>query len=106
MTAVDLAAIVVIGLAVYLPKAVPLLALSDRMPTGVRRWLDFVAPAVLAALVAPTILVSDRMLMTPRLEHLAFVVTFLVALWTRRVLPSVACGIVVLVAVLAFGPNG
>jgi branched-subunit amino acid transport protein len=99
----DLFAIVLIALAVYLPKAVPLVLLSDRLPAGVRRWLDYVAPAVLAALVAPSIVISDRSVGTPRLEQLAFVAAFVVALRTRRMLPSVASGLAALVAVVLIG---
>jgi len=58
-----------------------------------------VAPAVLAALVAPAILVPERTLSAPRGELLAFVTTFVVAVTTRRMLPSVASGLVVVVAV-------
>jgi branched-subunit amino acid transport protein len=100
MTALDFASIVLMALAVYLPKVVPLLVLSNRMAPGVRRWLDYVAPAVLAALVAPSILAPDQSLGAFRLEQLAFLATFAVALATRRMLPSVASGLAVLVAIV------
>ena len=83
-----------------LPKALPLLLVSDHMHPLVRRWLDYVAPAVLAALVAPSIFTPDRVLAPPRFEQLAFVATFIAAVLTRRMLPSVASGLVVLVAVV------
>ena len=100
MSLTDLLTILVIALAVLLPKALPLVLVSDRIHPLVRRWLDFVAPAVLAALVAPSIFAPDRVLAPPRLEMLAFVATFVAALITRRMLPSVASGLVVLVAVV------
>jgi branched-subunit amino acid transport protein len=100
MTLSDLLTILVIALAVLLPKALPLLLVSDRMHPLVRRWLDYVAPAVLAALVAPSIFTPDRVLAPPRLEQLVFVATFIAAVITRRMLPSVASGLVVLVAVV------
>jgi branched-subunit amino acid transport protein len=105
----DLAAVLIIALAVYLPKALPMVLVSDRITPGVRRWLDHVAPAVLAALVAPSIVLPNGRFGAPRLEQLAFVVTFLVALRTRRMLPSVASGFAVLLAVVLLSrssPNG
>ena len=100
MSVLDLLAILVISAAVYLPKGLPLVLVGDRLSPGVRRWLEYVAPAVLAALVAPTILVSDRALTPPRWELLAFVATFVVALLTRRMLPSLGAGAVVLIAIV------
>jgi branched-subunit amino acid transport protein len=98
MTAYDLLTILVTAAAVYLPKAVPLFALGERMPSSVRRWLDYIAPAVLAALVAPQIVLADHTLATPRPAHAALLATFAVALITRRMLPPVAIGIGVLIA--------
>ena len=100
MSPLDLLAILVTAAAVYLPKALPLVLVGDRLPSGVRRWLDYVAPAVLAALVAPTILVTNRALAPVRWEVLAFVATFGVALRTRRMLPSLAAGVAVLIAIV------
>jgi branched-subunit amino acid transport protein len=105
MTLTDLPAIVLVALAVYLPKAVPLFLISERIPLSVRRWLDFVAPAVLAALVAPSILAPQRSFGALRVEQLAFVATFVVAMWTRRMLPSVASGAVVLLATVLLSPG-
>jgi branched-subunit amino acid transport protein len=100
----DVLTIVVIALAVYLPKGLPMLLVSDRLLKAIGRWLEFVAPAVLAALVAPSIFISDGALATPRLVHLAFVGTFVVAILTRRMLPAVAAGVAVLVALVVLGP--
>ena len=100
MSLSDLGAILVTSLAVYTPKALPLVLVGDRLPSGVRRWLEFVAPAVLAALVAPSIFTADGNVTPPRWELLAFVATFVVAVITRRMLPPVAAGLAVLVAVV------
>ena len=99
VSALDLLAVLVTAAAVYLPKAVPLVLVGDRLSRGVRRWLEYVAPAVLAALVAPSVLVADRTIMPLRWELLAFVATFVVALLTRRMLPSLVAGVVVLIAI-------
>jgi branched-subunit amino acid transport protein len=98
VTPADFFAILVTAAAVFTPKALPLLVVGDRLPPPVRRWLEFVAPAVLAALVAPAIFVPERALTAPRWELLAFLTTFVVAVLTRRMLPSVASGLVVAVA--------
>jgi branched-subunit amino acid transport protein len=86
---------VVLGMAVavYLPKAVPLVAISERHTTRLRPWLQYVAPAVLGALVAPNIAGSLSW------TQAAYAVSFGVALLTRRMLPSIAAGLAVLVLV-------
>lgn len=89
-------------LAVYLPKAVPLLLLQGRIPPGVQRWLKYVAPAVLAAMVAPTILAPEGHL-TVGLSQLPFLVTFLIALFARRMFVAVAGGLVTLLALVLLG---
>jgi len=96
----DALAIPIMALAVYLPKALPLVLVSDRLPPAIRRWLDYVAPAVLGALVAPSIAVQNQALLPLRLELLAFAATFVVAISTRRMLPSVAAGMAVILALL------
>src|SRR5262245_41161902 len=105
MSVSDLIAIVLMALAVFLPKAVPLLLVTDHLTPGVRRWLDYVAPAVLAALVAPSIVSPGGTFGPPRLEQLAFVATFGVAVLTRRMLPSIVAGVAVLVAAVLVGPS-
>ncbi|HEY3057518.1 MAG TPA: AzlD domain-containing protein [Chloroflexota bacterium] len=100
MTLGDFAAIVITSLAVFTPKVLPLVLVGDRLAPPVRRWLEFVAPAVLAALVAPSIFTADRAIAPPRWELLAFGVTFVVAVITRRMLPPVAAGLAVLLAVV------
>jgi len=49
------------GLATYLPRALPLLALSGRkLPTWLVEWLELVPVALLAALVVPALLASPE----------------------------------------------
>ena len=98
MTLADVAAILITSAAVFAPKALPIVLVGDHLPRPVRRWLEFVAPAVLAALVAPSIFTADRTLAPLRWEVLAFGATFIVAVVTRRMLPPVATGLAVLVA--------
>jgi len=97
----DLLVIVGMALGVYVPKVLPLVLLSGRLPPGVRRWLGYVAPAVLAALVAPVVLAPRHQLQLPGWEALGYVAAALVALATRRMFPAIAAGLgVVLIAVL------
>ncbi len=106
MTIADLLTILVVALAVYVPKALPLLLIGDRTLQPIRRWLELIAPAVLAALVAPSILISDHALTQPRPLHLVFAATFIAAIVSRRMLPSLAVGgIALLLVVLATGEN-
>ncbi len=105
MTPSEAAVVLAMTLAVYAPKAVPLLVLSepDRLGPGVRRWLGYVAPAILAALVTPAIFAPGRRLEAPGWDLAAYLVAGLAAVATRRMLPSVLAGlaVVVLVRVLA-----
>jgi branched-subunit amino acid transport protein len=91
----DLLAIGAMALGVYLPKLLPVLLLGGRFSTPVRRWLGYVAPAVLGALVAPAILVSNGQFMVPGSDALGYITAFLVAVATRRMLPAVAAGLAV-----------
>lgn len=97
----DLGGIAIMALAVYLPKVLPLLLVSDHLPTAVQRWLVYVAPAVLAALIAPAILLPGREIAVFRTEWLAFGATLLVAILTRRMLPSVAAGLLAMGGIVA-----
>lgn len=103
MSLTELGPVAIMALAVYLPKALPLLLVSDRLPAVVQRWLAYVAPAVLAALIAPAILAPGREILAFRTEWLAFGATFVVAILTRRILPSVAAGLVLIGGIAAAG---
>lgn len=85
-------------LAVFLPKALPLLIPGDRITAGVRRWLTYVAPAVLSAMVAPTILAPNGYLARPGWFQLPFLVTLMIAVATRKMFVSLAAGLAVVVA--------
>jgi branched-subunit amino acid transport protein len=92
VTAVELLVIVGMALAVYAPKALPLVLISERLTARLRRWLQYVAPAVLGALVAPSIIAPSGRLAAPGWDQAAYVVAFVVALWTRRMIPALAAG--------------
>jgi branched-subunit amino acid transport protein len=93
VTITELAIVLGMAVAVFLPKAVPLVAISEHHTTRLRPWLQYVAPAVLGALVAPNIATN------PNSTQAAYLVAFVVAIRTRRMLPSIAAGLAVLVLV-------
>ena len=97
MSVAELLIVVGMALAVYLPKAAPRVVISERLTSRLRGWLEYVAPAVLGALVAPSILAPDGELAPPTWEQLAFGVAFVVALVTRKMVPSLAAGLLALV---------
>jgi branched-subunit amino acid transport protein len=102
VTASELLVIVGMAVAVYLPKALPLVLISDRLTSRLRSWLQYVAPAVLGALVAPSIVSPAGRPAIPGWDQAAYVVAFVVAVRTRRMIPSLAAGMaaVVLTALL------
>lgn len=102
MTASELLIVVGMAIAVYLPKALPLVLISESLIARLQRWLLYVAPAVLGALVAPSIVAPAGRPAGLGWDQVAYVVAFVVALWTRRMLPSLAAGMaaVVLAAVI------
>jgi branched-subunit amino acid transport protein len=89
--------VLVVALAVYLPKAVPVLVVPERLPTLVRRWLSYVAPALLSALVAPTVLAPGDRLAPPVGLVAACAVALAVVLATHRLLWALAAGVLVVV---------
>ena len=46
----ELLIVVGMAVAVYVPKALPLVLISERLTARLRPWLQYVAPAVLGAL--------------------------------------------------------
>ncbi|MDF1555858.1 MAG: AzlD domain-containing protein [Deferrisomatales bacterium] len=83
------------GAVTYVPRCVPLVALARRrIPDGVVEWLGLIAPAILAALVAPGLLVDpgSRSLDLTRLELWVAVPTLLCAWRTRSLGATVAVG--------------
>jgi len=63
----ELLLIVGMAIAVYLPKGLPLVLISESLVARLHRWLQYVAPAVLGALVAPSIIAPRR---SPRRSRL------------------------------------
>jgi branched-subunit amino acid transport protein len=95
--------IVGMAIAVFVPKALPLVVVSERLTARLRSWLQYVAPAVLGALIAPSIFAPAGRPAAPGWDQAGYVVAFLVALWTRKMVPSLVAGMaaVILAAVLA-----
>jgi branched-subunit amino acid transport protein len=103
MTAADVLLVLAMAGAVYVPKALPLVVASEDLTLRLRPWLQYVAPAVLGALVAPSILGPSP---PPALawSHAAFAVAFVVALLTRKMIPALATGLAALVLVTLVHP--
>ena len=97
MTASELLIVVGMAVAVYLPKALPLVLISESLIARLQRWLQYVAPAVLGALVAPSIVAPAGRPAGLGWDQAAYVVAFVVAIWTRRMLPSLAAGMAAVV---------
>jgi branched chain amino acid efflux pump len=93
-------AIVVIGIGTYLERLSFIGFIGDRsLPDWTLLPLRYVAPAVFAALVAPTVLLQDgRLSVLPgsNAEPLATLVALAVAWRTRNVLATVAAGMAAL----------
>ncbi|MDI7246462.1 MAG: AzlD domain-containing protein [Bacillota bacterium] len=90
----------------YFSRAAPLLALSRvQMPLWLRRWLSHVPVAVLAALAASSVLVSDGKLALHggNVYLIAAVPTLVVAARTKSLLLSVVVGMCCVTALRAFG---
>lgn len=90
----------IIGMAVvtYLPRVIPLLALTGRrLPDVVISWLGYVPPAVLAAMLLPSLLVVDGRvaLDAGNLLLWAALPTFAAAILTRNLFVPVLVGMAV-----------
>jgi branched-subunit amino acid transport protein len=92
VTLSDAALLLGMAAAVYLPKAVPLVVVSEALTARLGAWLRYVAPAILGALVAPSMLTWSGRLVGLDWHLLGFGVAVLVALATRRVVVALACG--------------
>ncbi|NLL36434.1 MAG: AzlD domain-containing protein [Fretibacterium sp.] len=96
------------ALVTALPRILPVLFLAERaMPPRLERWLKLIAPAILAALLTPELLL-DRSGEAPRLflslqNHplLAALPTFFIAWRTRSLFATVATGIILTAALRA-----
>lgn len=74
------------GIVTYLPRVLPLVLLAERdLPQGFRDWLSLIPVAILAALLAPGLLIdsSAQALSFGKPELLAAIPTLLLALRTR-----------------------
>jgi branched-subunit amino acid transport protein len=83
------------GLATYLPRALPLLYLAHRkMPQGLIDWLALIPVAILSALLAPSLFTESaaRSLAFGKLELLVAVPTLIFALKTRSLGGTVLVG--------------
>jgi branched-subunit amino acid transport protein len=92
----------IIGMAVvtYLPRVIPLLALAGRkLPDVVIAWLGYVPPAVLAAMLLPTLVISDGQLAIDagNLFLWAALPTFAAAILTRNLFVPVLVGMAVVI---------
>ena len=87
--------IVAVGVGTYLMRAVPLaLGSRARLAPGAERWLSFVTPAILGALLGPLLLTPDGTLLPPwaNAALLAAIPTALVARLSRNLLATIAAG--------------
>ena len=99
MTAAELIVILSMAVAVYVPKALPLVIVSEGLTRRLRPWLQYVAPAVLGALVAPSIIAPAGQLATPGWDQTGYLAAFVVAIATRRMVPSLAVGLATITVV-------
>lgn len=93
--------LVIIGmtLVTYLPRMLPMTILSKvQMPQLFLRWLKYVPPAVLAALLMPSIFVANNRLVFGLNNKflLAAIPCFLIGVKTRSLFLTVFCGIAVM----------
>ncbi|GGG61033.1 AzlD domain-containing protein [Paenibacillus radicis (ex Gao et al. 2016)] len=89
--------LVIIGAALVtlIPRVVPLMVLSRmRIPDWVMRWLNYIPIAVMAALVGEQLMTAEGGLFQNKIELLAALPTFAMAILTRSLLGTVAVGIV------------
>ena len=89
--------IVCMGAVTYLPRMLPLVALSRRrLPAWFTEWLELIPAAILSALLAPTLFscAEPRTLYLGKPELLAAVPTLLYALKTRSLAGTVIVGMV------------
>lgn len=86
-------AILLVGLGTYVSRAIFIVALADReIPPRILDALDYVAPAVLSALVIALMVDDDGSVALGVPEALAFVVGAAVAWKTRSLIYTVLAG--------------
>lgn len=87
----------------YLTR-MPLLMLSgDNMPPFIKRWLSFVPPAILSALIAPSIFLPQKTLDLSLNNHYLFaaIITTFVAYKKQNLLLTIILGVLSLVTLKA-----
>ncbi|HOA22746.1 MAG TPA: AzlD domain-containing protein [Aggregatilineales bacterium] len=92
--------LIIVGMAVvtYIPRALPMLALSQRkLPEPVAVWLRYVPVAVLSALLLPSLVVQEGRLdlSAGNLFLWAAIPTLLVAWRTRSMFGAVITGMLI-----------
>ena len=97
----------IVGMAAvtYIPRVFPLLALSGRkLPELVKSWLGYVPAAVLAAMLLPSLVLSDGRLAIDgsNLFLWASLPTFAAAILTRNLFVPVLVGMVVVIVARLF----
>lgn len=88
--------IAVVGIGTYAFRAIPLSAPVHRFPVWLKRGLGYITPAVLGALVGPSLLLHGGRLLAPW-HHPAFLAAIPTALsgwFGRNLLLTVAVGVV------------
>ncbi|MBX6353903.1 MAG: AzlD domain-containing protein [Thermoflavifilum sp.] len=96
-----------IGIGTYLMRSVSLtLGSRLRWPEGVRRWLSFVTPAVLGALIGQAVLLQGNQLVPPLHNPAlwATLPTVAIAWWSRHLLATVAVGVACFAIASAIAP--
>ena len=96
-------AIVASGIVTYFTRSLPLVVtMPGRAPARLRRYLDALPTAIIAALAGAGIAVPDAQ-PTGGAEVLAAVVTLAVAAWRRNLLFAVIAGVAAVAALRAAG---
>ena len=83
------------GLVTFLPRLLPLLTLTGlSLPKWLIAWLRYVPPAVLAAMLLPSILLQDGQISLgfDNLFFWAALPTLGVAIWAKSLFPPVIVG--------------
>ncbi len=94
--------ILVVGAGTYLMRAVPLaLGSRARLSPGAERWLSYVTPAALGALLGPLLLEPGGELIPPwaNAALLAAIPTAVVARLSRNLLATIAAGVILYAAI-------
>ena len=90
------------GLVTYVPRAIPLLALTGvKLPKWLITWLGYVPPAVLSALLLPSILLQEGRV-SLGLDNPFFwaaLPTLGVAVLTRSLFPPVIIGMALVIII-------